>query len=75
MRKFVRRPICAAEFEALRRVGAFDDIVHSPRLQSLAQFLPGIAAIGEDMAQPRIERAEGGDHARGAIAILSISLA
>ena len=66
-------PSARQNFEALRRVGAFDDFDRpfTHALQRLAQFLAGIAAIGEDMAQPWIERADRGEHARGAIAILN----
>ena len=66
-------PSARQNFEALRRVGAFDDFDRpfAHAFQRLAQFLPGIAAIGEDMAQPWIERADRGEHARGAIAILN----
>ena len=36
-----------------------------------AQFLSGIATIGEDVAQPGIERADRSKDARGAIAVLN----
>ena len=60
-------------FETPRRVGAFDDFDRpfAHTFQRLAQFLPGIAAVSEDMAQPWIERADRGEHAWGTIAILN----
>ena len=49
-------PSARQNLEALRRVGAFDDFDRpfAHALQRLAQFRTGIAAIGEDMAQPWI---------------------
>ena len=65
----LRAPI----FEALRRVGTFDDFCRpfADALQSLAQFISGITAIGKDAAQPGIARADRSQDARGAIAILN----
>src|SRR6202043_1866281 len=58
---------------ALRRVGTFDDfyLPFPDTLQSLAQFISGIATIGKDMAQPGIARTDRSKDARGAIAILN----
>ena len=46
-------PSARQNFEALRRVGALDnfDRPFAHAFQRPAQFLPGIAAVGEDMAQ------------------------
>ena len=66
-------PSAGQNFEALRRVGTFDDLYRpfADALQSLAQFISGIATIGKDMAQPGIARADRSKDARGAIAILN----
>ena len=47
-------PSARQNFEALRGVGAFDDFDRpfAHALQRLTQFLPGIAAVSEDMAHP-----------------------
>ncbi len=76
MRKFVRPPICAAELRTPGGVGASDyfECPFTNTLQRLAQFLAGIAAIGEDKAQPWVERADRSEHARGTIAILNVGL-
>jgi hypothetical protein len=60
-------------FEALRRVGTFDDfyLPFADTLQSLPQFISGIATIGKDMAQPGIARTDRSKDAGGAIAILN----
>ena len=51
-------PSARQNFEPLRDVGASDyfERPFTNTFQRLAQFLAGIAAIGEDMAQPWIER-------------------
>ena len=76
MRKFVRPPICVAELRTLRGVGASDyfECPFTNTLQRLAQLLASIAAIGEDKAQPRVERADRSEHTRGTIAILNVGL-
>jgi hypothetical protein len=45
-------PSAGQNFEALRRVGTFDDFYRpfADALQSLAQFISGITTIGEDGA-------------------------
>jgi hypothetical protein len=60
-------------FEALRRVGTFDDFYRpfADALQSLAQFISGITTIGEDVAQPGIARADRSKDAWSAVAILN----
>ena len=47
-------PSARQNFEALRRVGTFDDFYRpfADARQSLAQFISSIATIGKDMAQP-----------------------
>ena len=69
-------PSARQNFEPLRGVGASDyfERPFTNTFQRLAQFLAGIAAIGEDMAQPWIERADRSEHARGTIAILNVGL-
>ena len=66
-------PSAWQNFESLRRVGTFDDFYRpfADTLQRLPQFISGIAAIGKDMAQPRIARADRSKDAWGAIAILN----
>ena len=66
-------PSARQNFEAVRRVGAFDDFYrpHTYTLQSLSQFISGIATIGKDMAQPGIARTDRSKDAGGAIAILN----
>jgi hypothetical protein len=63
-------------FEPLRGVGASDyfERPFTNTFQRLAQFLAGIAASGEDMAQPWRERADRSEHAPGTIAILNVGL-
>ena len=66
-------PSAGQNFEALRRVGTFDDFYRpfADTLQSPAQFFSGIATIGKDMAQLRIARANRSKDAWSAIAILN----
>jgi len=50
-------PSAGQQFETLGGVGTFDDL-ESPlteRGHGIAQFIASISAIGEDVAQPRIE--------------------
>ena len=57
-------PVAGPELEALRGVGALNDF-QRPRadpLEGAAQFRSGIAAVGEDMAQPRVGGADRGQH-------------
>jgi hypothetical protein len=66
-------PSAGQDFEALRHVGTFDDFYRpfANALQSLAQFISGIATIGEDVAQPGIARADRSKDAWSAVAILN----
>jgi len=66
-------PSAGQNFEALRRVGTFDDFYcpFADTLQSLAQFISGITTIGEDVAQPGIARADRSKDAWSAVAILN----
>jgi hypothetical protein len=66
-------PSAWQNFEALRRVGTFDDFYRpcTDTLQSLPQFISGIATIGKDVAQPGIARADRSKDAGGAIPILN----
>jgi hypothetical protein len=66
-------PSAGQDFEALRCFGTFDDfdLPIADALQSLAQFVSGIASVGEDMAQPGIAGADRRKDARGAITILN----
>src|SRR3984893_19192053 len=66
-------PSAGQNFEALRRVETFDDFYRpfADALQSLAQFISGIATIGKDMAQPWIARADRSKDAWSAVAILN----
>jgi hypothetical protein len=67
-------PTARKKLEALGLVRALDDF-QRPRpfaLQSSTQLVSGVTAIGEDMTQPRIERADRSEHARRAIAVLNI---
>ncbi len=66
-------PSAWQNFEALRRVGTFDNFYHpfADTLQGLPQFISGIATIGKDMAQSGIARADRSKDAGSAIAILN----
>ena len=61
--------------EALGCIGALDDF-DSPfadPAQRLPELVSGIAAIGEDMAQPREAADDFGQHQRRTIAVLDVS--
>src|SRR5487761_491782 len=65
-------PASGQDFEALSSVRAFDDL-HRPAAQrgeSTAQLVAGISGIGEDVAQPRIKTADGGQYRNRTVAIL-----
>ena len=53
-------PSARQQFESLGSVGAFDDFEGplTERGYGVVQFIAGIAAVGEDVAQPRIERTD-----------------
>ena len=60
--------------KAFGRIPAFADL-DCPASESgdrLVQLVARIAAIGKDMAQPRVERADRGQHRHGSITILDI---
>ena len=61
------------KFKALYFIGSVNNLIFSfaDFEKGRSQFLSCISAIGKDMAQPWIERADRGEHARGAIAILN----
>jgi hypothetical protein len=63
----------AQNFESLCHVRTFDDfdLPFADALQSLAQFISGIATIGKDIAKPWIAGANRCRDARGAVAILN----
>jgi hypothetical protein len=69
-------PSAWQNFEALRRVGTFDDFNRpfADTLQSLPQFISSIATIGKDMSQPGIARTDRSKDARCAIAVLNVGL-
>ena len=69
-------PSAWQNFEPLRGVGTSDyfECPFTNTLQRLAQLLASIAAIGEDKAQPWVERADRSEHTRGTIAILNVGL-
>ena len=67
-------PAAGDDDEALGRVGSPDDFdcpVAFPG-ERVLQLVAGVAAIGEDVAQPRIERADGGEHGGRAVAVLDV---
>ena len=67
-------PSARKHFEALRLVGTLDDLDGpSPKCgERSAQLFAGIAAVGEDVTQPRIERTDRSQDADSAVAILDI---
>jgi hypothetical protein len=67
-------PSSRQEFEALRLIGAFDDLKGpgADFAQSLLEFLAAVSAIGEDMAEPRVAMANVVQHGNGPVAILDI---
>ena len=73
-RTCVRPPIGGEAPQSRGFVGTFDDFdVPSSKFgQRIAKLVAGIAAIGEDMTQPRIERAAIDDRTDGAVAILDV---
>jgi hypothetical protein len=67
-------PTARQGLEAFFRARAFDDF-DTPLTYVLyrgAQFSACIAAIGENVTQPRIQKADRGQHERSAIAVLHI---
>jgi len=67
-------PAALGNPKAFDRVGALDDS-NVPVLESggrFAQLVASIAPIGKDMAQPRVERPDGGQHLHGAIPVLDV---
>ena len=70
----LHHPSSRQDFEALGTVGPFHDL-DGPAAnadQRLAQFRPGIAAIGEDMAQLLRLTAEPGKDAGSAVTVLNV---
>jgi site-specific DNA recombinase len=67
-------PASGQHLEPSRGVRALDDLHHPTAHagQFTAQLVAGIAAIGEDMAQPRIQAAYRRKHLSRAIAVLNI---
>jgi len=67
-------PAARDDLEALRRIGAFDDLERpgADAAERAAQLRPGVSAIGEDVAQLRIGVSDRGEHGGRAIAILDI---
>ena len=57
-------PSAGQEFKTFRGVGALYDLYgpFSDFFQASFQFRPSIAAIGEDMPQPRVFSADGFEH-------------
>src|ERR1017187_1579801 len=75
MRKFFRQPIGAVELKAFCGVRSLDDLDRPSTAapQRAAQFGAGVTAIGEDVTQPRIQKADRGEHKRAAVAVLDVS--
>src|SRR3984957_883095 len=67
-------PAAWQHFEPVELIGALDhlDRPAADLRQLQAQLVAGIAAIGEDMAQPGIKISDRGEDADGTIAILNI---
>ena len=67
-------PAARQQFEALDGVGSLDDFeAPSPNFgERGTEFVPGIAAIGEDVTQPREAVADAGEDIWCAVAILDI---
>ncbi len=67
-------PAAGENLEALDGVGTLDDL-HGPTpdlLQRALQLRHGIAAVGEDMAQPRIAGPDGPQQCGRAITVLDV---
>src|SRR5918997_2222582 len=67
-------PAALEDRKAFDRVGALDDL-NGPVPESgdgVAQFVSRIAAIGKDMAQPGIQRPDGGEHLHRTVAVLDV---
>jgi hypothetical protein len=67
-------PSAGQDFEPLGAIGSLDDfeLPFSDARKCAAQLVSSVAAIGEDMAQPWIQLADGGEHEGAAVAILNI---
>ena len=67
-------PAPRQNLEAFGPIRALDDFeCPSPEFgQVHAQFVPGIGAIGKDMAQPGVEPTDRGEDIDGAVAVLDI---
>jgi hypothetical protein len=67
-------PPSREQHEALGGIGSFDDF-EAPLAdpgQGVAQLVAGIAAIGEDVAQPRAQGPDRGQQIDGAVAVLDV---
>ena len=67
-------PAAGKQFKPLGDVGPLDDLdgPFSNLGQGVTQFVAGIAAIGEDVPQPRIERTDRGQDIDRTVAILDV---
>ena len=67
-------PPTRQNFEPADVIGSFDDFYRplSNSFERSPQFVTGIAAVGEDMPQPGIERTDRGQRDRAAIAVLNV---
>lgn len=74
MRGSFDHPSAWQQLESSGGVGAFDDFEGplTERGHGVAQFIASIAAVGEDVAQPRMERTDRRQQVWRAIAILDI---
>lgn len=63
-RRFVPLPIAGQYNAAFFVIGSPDDLGRPITLagEHVGQLVAGIATVGEDMAQPRTEPADGGEH-------------
>lgn len=67
-------PSSRQDFEALRLIGALDDLKgpSSDLAEAPLELVAAIAAVGEDMTQPGLAMANGVQHINGAVPILDI---
>jgi hypothetical protein len=70
----LNHPSSRQDFEALRMIGALDDLEgpSSNLAEAPLEFLAAISAIGEDVTQPGIAVANGVQHLDGTVPILDI---
>jgi hypothetical protein len=72
----LHHPAAREQDEALGGVGALDDVdcPGAERSEGCAELVPGLAAVGDDVAEPRTRRADRVQQGRAAVAVLNVGL-